>query len=460
MPDIISPIDGKIAFTWDEMPLDAARAALARARDAQRVWAATPLAERQRICLAAHEAYVAKLEEHAPAITRMMGRPVAQVRGEALRSMKERVESLVAQADKALASRELRDKPGFERRITREPVGIVLVIAAWNYPLLVPTNALFAAVLAGDAVAIKHAHQTMPVGDQLAAAFRAAGAPEGLVVALPVSHESTAKLLAERWFGFVSFTGSVRGGHEVYRSAAAEGFAPVGLELGGKDAAIVLPDCDFDSTVENVVDGAFYNSGQSCCAIERVFVHASIADRFSEACAALVKKYVVGDPLAEGTGLGPVVNAEAAARVRAHVADALAKGGRRLVDPASFSMPAGPCYVAPELVDRADPASLLMHEETFGPALGIATFTDEAEAVRLANDSPYGLTASLWTKDLDRARALGAHLEVGTVFLNRCDYLDPGLPWTGVKDSGSGASLSHLGFQAVTRPKSFHFRLP
>jgi acyl-CoA reductase-like NAD-dependent aldehyde dehydrogenase len=461
MPDIVSPIDGRTAFSWDEMPLEAARTALTRAREAQRVWARTPLAERKKICLAAHAAYVAKLDEHAPAITRMMGRPVGQVRGEATRSMKERVEALVAMAEDALADRAITDKPGFDRRIVREPVGIVLVIAAWNYPLLVPTNALFAAVLSGNAVAIKHAHQTMPVGQQLADAFRDAGAPEGLVASLPISHETSSRLLAERWFGFVSFTGSVRGGHEVYRAAAAEGFQPVGLELGGKDAAIVLPDCDFDAAVENVVDGAFFNSGQSCCAVERALVHASIAARFTEACAALVKKYVVGDPLVEGTSLGPVVSEAGAEVVRRHVADALAKGGRRVVDPASFQLPStSRCYVAPELIENADPRSLLMHEETFGPALGITTFEDDAEAIRLANDSPYGLTASLWTKDVERARALGTQLEVGTVFLNRCDYLDPALPWTGVKDSGSGVSLSHLGFLAVTRPKSFHFRLP
>ncbi len=461
MPDILSPIDGRVAFTWEEMPLEAARAAVRAASRAQEAWRRVPMAERQRIALAAYEAYGKHLEEYAPAITRMMGRPVSQVRGEYQRSMKERVEKLVAMAPDALADRPAPAKAGFERWVSREPVGVVLLIAAWNYPLLVPTNALFAAVLAGDAVAIKHAPQTMPVGDQLARAFREAGAPEGLVVSLPVSHATAAQLLADRLFGFVSFTGSVRGGHEVYRAAAAQGFAPVGLELGGKDAMIVLADADFDAAVENAVDGAFYNSGQSCCAIERVFVDASIAERFSEACAALVKKYVVGDPLAEGTNLGPVVDAAAAARTRAHVADALAKGGRRLVDPATFTLPtSSACYVAPELIDRADPSSLLMREETFGPALGIATFTDAADAIRLANDSAYGLTASLWSKDVDRARALARELEVGTVFLNRCDYLDPELPWTGVKDSGSGASLSPLGFQAVTRPKSFHFKLP
>jgi len=460
MPSIISPIDGQTAFTYQELSLEAARAAVAKAHEAQRAWRRVSLAERKRLCLAAWAAYGKHLDDYAPAISRMMGKPVGQARGEYERSMKERVESLVAQSGDALADRKAEDKAGFDRWVAREPVGVVLVVAAWNYPLLVPTNALFAAVLGGNAVALKHAPQTMQVGDQIARAFRDAGVPEGIVTALPISHEVTASLLAERVFGFVSFTGSVRGGHEVYRAAAAEGFVPVGLELGGKDAMVVMPDADFDAAVENAVDGSFYNSGQSCCAVERVYVHASIADRFIEACGALVRKYVVGDPLVDGTTLGPVVSAASAERVRAQVADAVAKGGKRVVDPTQWKLPSGGAYLAPELIAHAPQGSLLMQEETFGPALGITTFGDDAEAIRLANDSKYGLTASIWTKDVERARQMAPELDVGTVFLNRCDYLDPQLAWTGVKDSGMGASLSPLGFAAVTRPKSYHFKLP
>lgn len=461
MPDIVSPIDGQVAFSYEEKSLEEARALVAQASRAQAGWTKTPLAERKRLCLAAYAAYGNHLDEHARAISRMMGKPVGQARAEYERSMKERVDHLVGIAEESLAPRRPADKPGFQRWISREPVGVVLVIAAWNYPLLVPTNALFAALLAGNAVVIEHAPQTMLVGEQLARAFREAGAPEGLVIHLPTSHATTAKLLAERAFGFVSFTGSVRGGHEVYRAVAAHSFTDIGLELGGKDAAIVLPDCDFESTVENVVDGAFYNAGQSCCAVERVFVHASIADRFVEACAEVVKRYVVGDPLADATTLGPVVSAAAAERVRAHVEDALRRGARRVVDPELWSLPAGSsCYLAPELLDRADPASFLMREETFGPALGIATYETDDEVVALTNDSPYGLTASIWTGDADHGRRLAEQLDVGTVYLNRCDALDPALAWTGVKDSGSGVSLSPLGFLSVTRPKSYHFRMP
>lgn len=461
MPSITSPVDGTIAHTWEEPSLDAARAAVARAREAQRAIARMSLADRQALCLAAYEAYGKHLEDHARHITRMMGKPVGQAKGEYLRSMKERVHALVAMAPRALADTPAPDKSGFTRFTTREPVGVVLVIAAWNYPLLVPTNALFASILAGNAVVLKHAPQTIAVGDQIAKAFEEAGAPPGLVTALPASHETIAALLAERAFGYVSFTGSVRGGHEVQRAAAAQGFAPVGLELGGNDPAIVLADCDFDSTVENVVDGAFYNSGQSCCAVKRVLVHESLRGKFIEAAAELVKKYVLGDPFDDATSLGPVVNAAAAERVRAHVADALAKGGRRVVEASAFRVPtASPCYVAPELIDDASPESLLMRDETFGPALGVTYFSTDEQAAALTNDQAFGLTASIWSKDVARAEALGRALDVGTVFMNRCDYLDPEMPWTGTKDSGSGASLSPLGFLAVTRPKNFHFRLP
>lgn len=461
MPSITSPVDRSIAFSYEEPSLEEARKLVAQAASAQREVTALSLETRQALCLAAYERYGDHLDDHARAITRMMGKPVGQARGEYQRSMKERVNALVEMAPSALADNRPKEKAGFNRFTTREPVGVVLVIAAWNYPLLVPTNALFAAVLAGNSVVIKHAPQTMGVGAQLARAFEEAGAPKGLVTYLPASHETVAALLAERLFGYVAFTGSVRGGHEISRAAAAQGFTPVGLELGGNDPAIILPDCDFDSAVENAVDGAFYNSGQSCCAVKRVLVHESLRARFVEAAAELIKKYVVGNPLEDGTTLGPVVNEAAAERVRAHVSDALAKGGKRIVDAASFTIPTlSACYLAPELIDNASPDSLLMREETFGPALGVAGFNSDEEAIRLTNDQPYGLTASIWTKDAARAERIGRSLEVGTVFMNRCDYLDPEMPWTGTKDSGTGSSLSPLGFLAVTRPKNFHFRLP
>ncbi len=455
---IISPIDGQIAFTYDDLDLAQARAAIERARAAQREHVRTSVAGRAALCMRAMDAFAAKADEHAAAITRMMGKPLAEARGEA-KTMRARAEALCGLAEQALADETLPVASGFHRFIRHEPLGVVLDIAAWNYPLLVPIGVIVGGVLAGNAVLIKHSPQTALVGRFLADAFTEAGAPAGLVTDLMCSHATIAALLAERRVDHVAFTGSVRGGHEVFRAAAHDNFIGVGLELGGKDPALVLPDCDFDFTVPNLVEGAFYNAGQSCCAVERIYVHEAIWDRFVEAYAAEThKQLVLGDPREAATTLGPVVSARAAAAVQAQVAAALAAGAKRLVDPSAFAKPEGPCYLAPEVLIDVDHAMALMREETFGPAIGLMKVRDEAEAIRLMNDSHYGLTASLWTRDDARALSIAEQLETGTVFQNRCDFLDPMLPWVGVKDSGHGVSLSHLGIRALTRPKSFHFR--
>ncbi|MCX4247061.1 aldehyde dehydrogenase family protein [Paraliomyxa miuraensis] len=459
MPDIVSPIDDQVAYTYSELGEAEALAKLDRADEVQRQWQEVPLSRRLEVCRAMLQRY-GELEEHyAEQITRMMGKPLAHARGEYRGPMRERTLALCDMAEAALADHVLPQKLGFDRFIRREPVGTVLDIAAWNYPLIIPINVVVPAVLAGNAVVVKHAHQTALVADQLEQAFTAAGAPEGLVQALPVDHVTVAELIAKRRFGFVAFTGSVRGGHEVYRTVAHECFVGVGLELGGKDPALVLPDCDFDFTVDNLVDGAFFNAGQSCCGIERIYVHEQLYDRFVDAYVAKTRQYVVGSPLEATTTLGPVVSATAAEGIRAHIEQALAMGARALCGTADFAMgDLGPCYVAPHVLVDVDHRMEVMSEETFGPVVGIMKVADEDEAVALANDSRYGLTASVWTQDADRGLRLMRRLQAGTVYMNRCDYLDPGLAWTGVKDSGHGASLSPLGFLSVTRPKSYHLR--
>jgi acyl-CoA reductase-like NAD-dependent aldehyde dehydrogenase len=459
MPDIVSPIDGRVAYGYASLDTEAALAVLARAETAQRQWSRTPLAERIALCQRMLTAYASRVAEYSEQITRMMGKPLGQARGEFERSMTERTNHLCAIAEAALADKTLPDKPGFRRFIRREPVGIVLDIAAWNYPLLIAINVIVPAVLAGDAVLVKHAHQTALVADQFEQSFLAAGAPAGLVQALHVDHQTAAELIATRRFGFVSFTGSVRGGHEVYRAVAQDNFIGVGLELGGKDPALVLPDCDFDFTVDNLVDGAFYNAGQSCCGIERIYVHESIFPRFVEAYVELTKKYVLGNPLDAATNMGPMVDEKAALHVQQQNEDAVRRGARALIDIGHFAVPdASRCYQPPQVFDRVDHTMALMREETFGPSIGIMPFKDLDEGVRLMNDSRYGLTASIWTRDTQRGEDLATQVEAGTVYLNRCDYLDPGLAWTGVKDSGHGASLSKLGFLSVTRPKNYHLR--
>ncbi|HLT41023.1 MAG TPA: aldehyde dehydrogenase family protein [Enhygromyxa sp.] len=459
MPEpIVSPIDGRVAHQFEYLDDAAAFAVVERAHAAQRDWQRTTLDERCKLCLAMLDAFERDADRYAREISTMMGKPLGEARGE-IRTMRARVEALVALAPAALADELLPELPGFRRLIRHQPVGVVLDIAAWNYPLLVPINVVAGAVLAGDAVLIKHSPQTALCGAQLARSFAEAGAPEGLVSDFMCSHETVARVLGRRVIDQVAFTGSVRGGHEVYRAAAHDNFIGVGLELGGKDPALVLPDCDFDFTVPNLVEGAFYNAGQSCCAVERIYVHEAIWERFIEAFVENTRTLKLGDPLAEGTTLGPVVDARAAARVQQQVASAISAGARLLTDASEFEVPdRSPCYVAPMVLVDVDHSMALMREETFGPAIGIMKVRDEQQALALMNDSHYGLTASIWTRDDERAEQLADALETGTVFQNRCDYLDPQLPWVGVKDSGHGVSLSHLGLRALTRPKSLHFR--
>ena len=459
MPDIVSPIDDQVAYTFSELSEAEALARLDHAAQVQREWAQVPLSRRIEVCRDMLLRYAEFEEQYVEQITRMMGKPLAHARGEFRGPMRERTNTLCDMAQEALADDVLPDKTGFSRFIRRVPVGTVLDIAAWNYPLIIPINVVVPAVLAGNAVMIKHAPQTALVADQLEHCFIAAGAPQGLVQALPIDHVMVAELVARRRFGFVAFTGSVRGGHEVYQTVARENFVNVGLELGGKDPAVVLPDCDFEHAVESLVDGAFFNAGQSCCGIERVYVHEAIYDRFVEAYVAKTREYVVGNPLEATTTMGPVVHAEAAERIRGHIEQALATGGRAACGDADFTLPdLSACYVAPHVLLDVNHSMQVMREETFGPVVGIMKVADTEEAIGLANDSRYGLTASVWTQDVDRGLALMDRLEAGTVYLNRCDYLDPSLAWTGVKDSGQGASLSRLGFLSVTRPKSYHLR--
>jgi len=459
MPDILSPIDGKPAYHFDLLDDAEVGRRLELAAATQRGWRETPIETRIELCRGMLAAYASHADEYAEQITRMMGKPIGQARGEFAGTMTERVEHLCDIAVDALADEVLPDKPGFKRFIRHEPVGVVLDIAAWNYPLAIAVNVIVPAVLAGNSVLVKHASQTALVADQFTTAFLEAGAPDGLVQPMPMDHATTAKLIGSRALGYVSFTGSVRGGHEIYRAVAAENFIHAGMELGGKDPALVLEDADVAYAAENLVDGAFYNAGQSCCGIERIYVADAIFDDFVEAFVATTRNYVLGDPLDDATTIGPLVDAKSAEFVRGQVTAAQTAGAKLLVGDADFEVPTrSACYLAPQVLVGVDHSMALMHEETFGPAIGIARVANDAEGIALMNDSEFGLTASIWSGDFERASALACDVEAGTVFTNRCDYLDPALAWTGIKDSGFGCSLSTLGFQSVTRPKSYHLR--
>jgi acyl-CoA reductase-like NAD-dependent aldehyde dehydrogenase len=454
---LISPVDGRVYAERHYASDEAVIAALEAAAQAQRAWKKTPLEERARHCTAAVDALLAMRDEIAPEIAWQMGRPVRYGAGE-LRGLEERARHMIAIAADTLADIDSGEKTGFRRFVRREPLGTVFVIAPWNYPYLTAVNSIIPALMAGNAVILKHATQTLLVGERFERAFVQAGLPTGVFRNLLLDHEQSARVIGSGRVQQVNFTGSVEGGRAMERAASGH-FLGLGLELGGKDPAYVRHDADLDFTVENLVDGSFFNSGQSCCGIERIYVDRGVYPEFVERFAELTRSYVLGNPLDEATTLGPLVKAASADFVRGQIAAAVAGGARALIDGAAFSADAiGTPYLAPQVLVDVDHSMSVMREESFGPVVGIMPVDGDAQALQLMNDSPYGLTASVWTRDLDSAERIGGDIATGTVYMNRCDYLDPSLAWTGVKHTGRGATLSRVGYETLTRPKSFHLR--
>lgn len=453
----ISPVDGSEVARRPVATASDIAAALAAARKAQAEWSSAPLTERKVKMLAFLEAMRAQNDEIVPELAMQMGRPVRY--GGEFRSLEERVRGLIELSDEALAPVLPSERSGFRRMIKRVPAGVVLVIAPWNYPYLTAVNAIVPALLAGNAVILKPAAQTLLVGERFQSAMDRAGLPKGLFTTLTLDHAATERLISSRSVDHVNFTGSVEGGRAVERAAAGT-FIGVGLELGGKDPAYVGPDASLDYTIEQLVDGAFYNSGQCCCGIERIYVHEQLYDRFVDGFAALTSTYRLGSPIVQDTTLGPMAAVRFADTVRGHTAEAMARGARPLIDPACFpDDKGGTAYVMPQVLIGVDHSMRVMTEESFGPVVGIMKVASDEAAIKLMNDSRYGLTASIWTEDAVAAERIGDRIATGTVFMNRCDYVDPGLAWTGVKDTGRGTSMSRLGFEALTRPKSYHLRL-
>ncbi|MDS7597573.1 aldehyde dehydrogenase family protein [Agrobacterium tumefaciens] len=452
----ISPIDGSVYAEREAMPLEAARAAVAKARKAQKDWAKRPLEDRVQLVLKGVARLNEMVGEVVPELAHMMGRPVRY--GGEFKGFNERSNYVASIAADALAPLVIEESGNFERRIEREAHGVVFVIAPWNYPYMTAINTVAPALMAGNTVVIKHAAQTLLVGERMVRAFVEAGVPDDVFINVFLDHATTSALISEGLFNFVNFTGSVEGGRAIERAAAGT-FTGLGLELGGKDPGYVMEDADLDAAVDTLMDGATYNSGQCCCGIERIYVNENLYDAFVEKSVAWVSNYKLGNPLVEETTLGPMANKRFAKVVRAQIADAVSKGAKALVDPKLFPADDGEsAYVAPQVLVNVDHSMEFMTEETFGPAVGIMKVKNDEEAIALMNDSKYGLTASLWTQDAARAGRIGREIETGTVFMNRADYLDPALCWTGVKETGRGGSLSVLGFQNLTRPKSYHLK--
>ncbi|MEP3429867.1 MAG: aldehyde dehydrogenase family protein [Roseibium sp.] len=451
----ISPIDGSVYAERPVLSVNAARAAVARAKSAQSDWQKRPLEERVSLVQAA----VAKVgdmnDEIVPELAHQMGRPVRY--GGEFGGFNERASYMAEIAAEGLAPIEVADDDGFKRMIKRVPHGVVLVVAPWNYPYMTAINTVAPALIAGNAVVLKHASQTLLVGERMAKAFHAAGIPENAFQNVFLDHDTTSALIAEKSFGFVNFTGSVGGG-KAMEHAAAGTFTGVGLELGGKDPGYVMEDADLDAAVDTLIDGAMFNAGQCCCGIERIYVVESLYDAFVEKAVKIVEGYKLGNPMDPETTLGPMAHARFAAEVRAQTEEAIADGAKPLIDAALFPQDDGGAYLMPQILVNVDHSMRVMRDESFGPVVGIMKVKDDAEAIALMNDSDFGLTASVWTKDIARAEAIADQIETGTVFMNRADYLDPALCWTGCKDTGRGGGLSVIGYHNLTRPKSYHFR--
>lgn len=455
---VISPVDNSVYL---ERPLHSSKAisaALNSAKASQSDWRQTSINERAQYCQKAIAYLLDHAQEIGEEITWQMGRPIRYSANELLGGLKERAEYMISIADQALADVQTSEKHGFRRFITREPLGTVMVLAPWNYPFLTAVNAIIAALMAGNTVILKHALQTPLCAERFDEAFKYADLPTGVFQYLHITHEDVAKIIQSNAIDFVAFTGSVKGGIAIEKALAGN-FIQAGLELGGKDPAYVRADADLKFTLENLVDGSFFNSGQSCCGIERIYVDEKLYADFVHGFVKLTKGYNLGDPSKQETNLGPLVRSDNAQHVQRQIAAAIKDGAKGLIESESFQHARlkSP-YMAPQVLVNVNHDMDFMKNETFGPAVGIMSVKSDKDAIRMMNDSQYGLTASVWSQDSEKAFQIGKQIETGTFFMNRCDYLDPELAWTGVKNSGRGCTLSKIGYESMTRPKSFHLR--
>ena len=449
----ISPIDGSVYAERPVLSAEDAHSAVARLQAAQKGWAARPLAERIALVLEGVANVGAMNDEIVPELAHQMGRPIRY--GGEFGGFNERAQYMAEIAQGALADIEIEDSDRFRRVIKRVPHGVVLVVAPWNYPYMTAINTVAPALIAGNTVMLKHASQTPVVGERMAQAFHAAGIPEDVFANVCLDHQTTSALIAAKSFGFVNFTGSVGGGQAIEKAAAGT-FTGVGLELGGKDPGYVCDDADLDAASDTLIDGAMYNSGQCCCGIERIYVAEQHFDAFVEKAVAIVEGYRLGNPLDPETTIGPMAHKRFADEVRAQTAEAIAAGAKAHI--ATFDTDDGGAYLTPQILTNVTHDMRVMRDESFGPVVCVMPVKDDAEAIALMNDSSFGLTASVWTKDTARAEAIADQIDTGTVFMNRADYLDPALCWTGCKDTGRGGGLSIIGYHNLTRPKSYHLK--
>ena len=451
-----TPIDNSILVERNFATDSEIETVLQNAYDARKKWKETSLRERKEIISNFVKSFLSNDEEIIENLCKQIGRPIIQCPGE-MRGFEERANYMVNNADRALEDLVSRKDSEFDNYIKKEPLGTIFVIAPWNYPFNTSVNSIVPSLLSGNTVILKHSSQTPLCAEQLFDAATKASLPKNIFQFLHLDHSSTSKVISDNRINHVLFTGSVSGGREIKKSIGTR-FIGAGLELGGKDPAYVRSDCNLEHAIENLVDGSYFNSGQSCCGIERIYVDDKIYNKFIDGFKSLTENYHLGNPLEQTTNLGPVVRLNAAKNIRLQVLNAINHGAKNIISKNFESDNDNNCYVSPSALINVDHSMKFMKEETFGPTVGIMKVQNENEAVQLMNDSDYGLTASIWTSDNDVAKDIGSKVETGTFFMNRCDYLDPGLAWTGVKDTGLGVTLSVLGFDYLTRAKSYHLR--
>jgi len=428
------------------------------AKNAQRNWQMTSIEERAEILKKFVDIFCSNIDKLSNELTLMIGRPIEYTPGE-IKGTRERALAMIEMASDALSPIKLKSDPGFNRMIKRYPLGVVFSIAAWNYPYLIAVISVIPAIMAGNTVILKHSEQTLLCSERFFEAFQEAGLPSGVFQYLHLSHERTAKVINDTRVDYVAFTGSVTGGHAINK-AASDRFINTGLELGGKDPAYVSDDANIQIAAESLVDGSFFNSGQSCCGIERVYVKEQIYDDFLDKFINLTNQYILGNPFNKDTTLGPLVKQTGADFIREQVKLAINNGAKTLIDVQQFELDDGVSnYLAPQILINTNHSMSIMKDESFGPVVGIMKVKTDDEAIQLMNDSEFGLTASIWTTDVEKAMYIGDQVETGTWFMNRCDYLDPQLAWTGVKKTGKGCTLSKVGYEYLTRPKSYHLKI-
>jgi len=455
MLKIHNPATGALVAEIPEANADIVAQRTLAARAAQPAWSATPLEARLQVLQRFRVAVAAEVEALAVTLTTEVGKPIRQSRNE-INGLLARIDFFLSQAAATLAPQQVFDEGGMREVISFDPLGVVVNISAWNYPYFVGGNVFVPALLTGNAVLYKPSEFATLTGLHIARLLHESGVPQDVFVPLVGRGDVGAALLAQDIDG-VFFTGSFATGAKIAQAVGAR-FIKLQLELGGKDPTYVAEDADVQIAAESLADGAMYNAGQSCCSVERIYVHESIHDAFVAAFVETVRGFKLGNPASEETYIGAITRAPQLEVLDAQVADAKAKGATLRIGGERRAGPGN--WFEPTVFTEVDHTMELMIEESFGPVIGIQKVSGDAEALRLMNDTRYGLTAGVFTKDEARARALLAKVNAGSVYWNCCDRVSPRLPWSGHGDSGVGLTLSTLGIQTFTRPRAWHLRQP